>query len=169
MSDEAVIPGVVLPFDDRQNAYQGAGKRANAKPSNGSAAVEDIPQSEPNLLTNDHGQTIPLLANAISVLEHSPQFKGVLAYDVFALAVVTKRSAPWQIRSGEEWTDNDDTRTCEWLQHKGVLVRTNIAAEAIQTVARKIRFILSGTISTDSFGMACRGLTAGCLCFWLPR
>jgi predicted P-loop ATPase len=92
------------------------------------------------LILNDQGKVKPLLANAIIVLREASEFKGVLAYDEFSLYTVTKNPAPWQSAGGSNWTDYDDSRTSEWLQHRGVFVNSKLAGEAVQVLARENSF-----------------------------
>jgi predicted P-loop ATPase len=86
------------------------------------------------------GNVKPLLANAITALRLSPQWRDVLAFNEFSLHVVIKKKAPWQSlgdRTGTNWGDYDDSRTCEWLQNEGIFVTSAVAAEAVQTVAKE--------------------------------
>jgi predicted P-loop ATPase len=65
--------------------------------------------------------------------------QGILAYDEFAEEVITRNTTPWGNAAREKWTDDDDTRTCEWLQDEGILAPQGIVGRAIQTVARENR------------------------------
>src|SRR5438270_13791104 len=78
-----------------------------------------------------------LLANAITALRESPEWKGVLAFNEFSLYATTKMPAPHQDRACGNWTDYDDARTTEWLQRNGILVNSRTTAEAVQVVARE--------------------------------
>ena len=86
------------------------------------------------------GRILPVLANAIAALRHAPEWSGVLAFDEFALGTAALKSAPWGIVSNGEWTDHEDRLTTEWLQREGILVSVDIAAQAVQTVARDHSF-----------------------------
>ncbi len=85
------------------------------------------------------GAPIPQLANVIHALKHAPQWAGVLAFDEFALNVVSKMPTPWST-SPEIWTDNHDRKTAEWLQHQSINVSVETAAHGIQAVALENRF-----------------------------
>jgi predicted P-loop ATPase len=86
------------------------------------------------------GRILPVLANAIAALRHAPEWSGVLAFNDFALGTAALKPAPWgPVRNGE-WTDHEDRLTAEWLQREGVLVSVDIAAQAVQTVARDHSF-----------------------------
>ncbi|HKD07761.1 MAG TPA: VapE domain-containing protein [Bryobacteraceae bacterium] len=90
------------------------------------------------LVRSDRGIVRAILANAISALRYAPEWVGVLAWDQFAMRVVARRDTPWG--SIGEWTDQEDRRACEWLQHSGILVKLNEAGQAVQTVARDRSF-----------------------------
>ena len=81
------------------------------------------------LILNNNGKIRPLLANAITVLREDSQWKGVLAFNEFSLYVVTQKATPWGKPAGENWTDTDDIRTSEWLQHHGILVNPQVASQ----------------------------------------
>ena len=93
-----------------------------------------------DLILNDEGKMKPLLANAITVLRTAPEWENVLAYNEFSSHVTTKFPAPWQAGIGAVWSDYDDSKTCEWLQHHGVMIRTHIATEAIEAIAKENPF-----------------------------
>jgi hypothetical protein len=86
------------------------------------------------LIPGEKGGALPILANAITALRSAPDWCGVLAWDEFAMRVVALREKPWG--GGEEWTDQEDRRTTEWLQRHGILVKLTEAGQAVQTVAK---------------------------------
>jgi predicted P-loop ATPase len=81
-----------------------------------------------------------VLANAIAALRHSPEWKGVLAFDEFALTPIPLRPAPWGPSPLGTWSDQEDRLTTDWLQRKGILVDVTIAAQAVQTVSKDRSF-----------------------------
>jgi predicted P-loop ATPase len=89
------------------------------------------------MIVTAEGKPKACLANAIAAFRYDPEWSGVLAYNEFSLYTVTKRAAPWQQKAGQNWTDYDDSRAAEWLQHQGILVNSKLAGEAAQTVARE--------------------------------
>ncbi len=92
------------------------------------------------LLRSSSGAVKPVIANGITALAESPEWAGLLAFNDFAVRVQTKRITPWGKPAGQQWSDNDDRRTAEWLQHEGIFVSTNVAGEAVLTVAMAERF-----------------------------
>jgi len=119
-----------------------AGDRAFADllDGKGPGTVHTAEAPAPKLIVNEAGKVKPLLANCIIVLREAEEFRGVLAYDEFSLYTVTKNPAPWQSAAGANWTDYDDSRAAEWLQHRGVHVNSGLAGEAVQVLAREHSF-----------------------------
>ena len=117
------------------------GRRSNAQP------VPEVNTNENTwkniLLLNLNGTIKPVLANAITALRSAPEWAEVLAYDEFANRTVLQKPAPW-MKSGftpnEEWTTNHDILATEWLHHQGIFVSTDIAGQAVETVARERPF-----------------------------
>jgi hypothetical protein len=91
------------------------------------------------LITTTNGVPRPILANACIALRLAPEWAGVLAFDEFSHRTVVRKSTPWG-RDRGTWADEDDIRTAEWLQHRGVLVSSNVTAEAVDAVSRESRF-----------------------------
>src|SRR3954453_1730762 len=79
-----------------------------------------------HLIQSDKGKPISCVANAIAALRYAPEWDGVLWYDEFAIRTVIRRPPPWTLTTlnfeDTEWTDCDDIRLAEWLQHKGISV-----------------------------------------------
>ena len=61
-----------------------------------------------------------VLLNAIKLLNRTPEWNGVLAYNEFNLQTVARKQPPWK-KVGEQWTDADDLECCAWS--KGTLRR----------------------------------------------
>ena len=82
----------------------------------------------------------PLLANALTALRHAPEWRGVFGYDEFALVTMQLKPPPWLSDEDnwtpKQWTDRDDALTADWLQHQDIGVTVNVAATAIETVAK---------------------------------
>jgi predicted P-loop ATPase len=94
-----------------------------------------------DLVFTKDGSFKPVLLNAITMLRHAAEWQGVLAFNEFSLQTVVQKPAPWaQSDAGRNWSDDDDVRTAEWLQHNGIFVPSNIAAEAAQVIAKEHRF-----------------------------
>ena len=86
------------------------------------------------------GNIYPVLANAITALRHAPEWKGVLAFDEFALSPIALRPAPWGPVPNGTWSDQEDRLATDWLQRKSILVDVTIAAQAVQTVSKDRSF-----------------------------
>jgi len=86
------------------------------------------------------GAPLAVLENAAVMLQHHPEFKGCLSFDEFSLKVLVAKKLPWVKPAGDSWDDVDYIRTCCWLQREGILVKTNIAAEAVRRVAMDLTF-----------------------------
>lgn len=71
---------------------------------------------------------------------HSPDMAPVLAWDEFGLQIVPREAPPWRPGSKRAWTDDDDRRAAEWLQHRGILVGPETAGAAAQSVAMERQF-----------------------------
>ena len=96
------------------------------------------------LLVSRKNTPKPLLANALIALRLAPEWRGVLAYDEFALVTIQLKPPPWLKQednwSPKQWTDRDDALTADWLQHQGISVTVNVAATAAETAAKDHSF-----------------------------
>ena len=71
-------------------------------------------------------------------LRVAPQWRGVLAFNGFALRTIAAKTTPWGF-SGE-WSEQQDALTAEWLHHAGIFVSLDVVARAIDTVANENSF-----------------------------
>jgi hypothetical protein len=93
-----------------------------------------------DMLCTKEGAPRPILANAITALKRK-EWEGVLALNEFSLHVeVRGKETPWGKPPGEKWTDVDDIRTANWLQHQYVSVNPQTAHDAVQIIADENRF-----------------------------
>ncbi len=95
----------------------------------------DLPK---DILYSESGKILPLLANAITILRD--EWFGVLGFNEFSLHIVTRKKTVWGKEADQSWTDTDDIRTADWLQHRGVIITPGIANAAIQAVAHESKF-----------------------------
>ena len=103
------------------------------------SASSDIQAVKKQLDTKADGVTPQSnLKNAIRLLRFHPAWNvpEVLFYDEFSLQIYTRNPPPWGAPPGR-WTDVDDIRLADWFQTFGVLVSPNVAADAVQAVARE--------------------------------
>jgi predicted P-loop ATPase len=92
------------------------------------------------MIVNDQEKTMPLLANAITLLRTHSAWQGVLGLNEFSLYTIICKPTPWGKAAGENWSDVDDIRTAEWLQHHYILVNQQVASAAVQAVAEENKF-----------------------------
>lgn len=91
-----------------------------------------------DLIEGDNGIK-PILANGITFLANMPDLKDMLSYDEFAVRTMALGGSPWNPQS-REWSEVDDIRLAEWLQHHGCHVSKTTAAEAVAAVSRDRSF-----------------------------
>lgn len=92
---------------------------------------------ESSLLKCDNGMPRAVIANGISALRGHPAWRGVLAFDEFAIQTIKRKPAPWDnghFKPGP-WRDNDDREAANWFQHNGIMINTATSAESAETVA----------------------------------
>ena len=101
------------------------------------------------LILNENGGPKACLANAIHALRSAPEWDGVLWHDEFSVRTVARHPPPWDAAAINhlgadwrecEWTDRDDILTANWLQQQGINVSKEVAAQAVEAVARDRRF-----------------------------
>ena len=74
-------------------------------------------------LIKKDGKPAKISANVVTFLREHPDWKGVLAYDLFAERVLTLKRPPWDKLDApkewsSEWTDADTGRLVAWLARK---------------------------------------------------
>ena len=88
------------------------------------------------LILDKEGKIKPNLANLISILTSSPDWKGVLAFDEFAARVVIKRRPPFEATLNAAWTDHYESQTRVWFQHQDIKASAGDVGRAVQTAAQ---------------------------------
>src|SRR4051794_26838513 len=80
-------------------------------------------------------------ANVITALSNDEAFAGALMFDEFRQEIQVARALPWDQHSvlPRPWSDADDVRCAEWLQHREINVAPIIVGRSIGAVARDIR------------------------------
>jgi len=113
------------------------------------------------LLTTSKGEVKRCLANTMHTLSMHPDWAGVLAFDAFGLAVVTRKRPP--MRSQDEpaeysvgdWSDEDTARTVAWFatavgfEPAAAHVDQAVGAVARKTTVHPVRDYLS-SLTWDS-------------------
>jgi excisionase family DNA binding protein len=92
------------------------------------------------LQSDGRGEPRANLFNVLHALRNAPEWTDTLAYDDFAVRVVTKRPPPWGGSNVEKWTDDHDTRACAWFQSRGINAAVGVIGRGIQAVARENPF-----------------------------
>lgn len=99
------------------------------------------------LVLGSDNQPTPCLANVMTVLSRHAQWRGVIAYDEFAQAVVSLKPPP--VRLGDEpsnhaageWSEEDSIRTVAWITDAiGFAPRIDFVDSAVRAVARRNSF-----------------------------
>ena len=120
------------------------------------------------LIRETRGEIRPILANVITALRRAPEWKDRLAFNAFAVRTEFHGQVPWDIddesTARHPWSDHYDSLTTEWLQKQGIYVRSDLAAEAIETVAREneihpVREYLNSCIWTAHLGLTIGSIT----------
>lgn len=75
------------------------------------------------------------LANCLVALTKAPEWKGLLVWNEFTRKIQLTRKTPWGTGSQDEWGDNDDRKTTEWLQHHDIDVPVHVTTDAVLTAA----------------------------------
>jgi predicted P-loop ATPase len=135
------IPSLAEHID--QKVVRAAFAWLGLKPSGAvhSVALTSDEDWRAELIVGRGRQPKALLANAVVMLRHHPEMRGVLAFNEFSLHATTMRPAPWpQSIADAIWTDDDDSRVACWLQQQGVAVSSKVAAEAVQVIAHESPF-----------------------------
>jgi hypothetical protein len=130
--------------DDLLGSYDGDAKfRAILE----AAVRQDSPNIKLDSASATNGSPSPkekkrpraFLLNAVRAIATSPEWDGVVGFNRFSMRIVFQKSPPFvagHVEPGAEWDDHADRLLTLWLQEKGVLVGKNIAADAIEVVAR---------------------------------
>lgn len=96
------------------------------------------------LISNEKGKIIDSRENVFLYLNHHESFKGLVAYDEFALRIVKRRPAPWDasFERHKEWSDNDSLELGYWLaQSNGLSIRSmDNVNHAVKLAASRMTF-----------------------------
>ena len=87
------------------------------------------------------GELALCTANVALVLRNDDRWVDVIAFDEFMQATIKRRPPPYPYGRAGEWETEDDSRTAMWLaQHYKLTVSSSLVTEAVETVAREVRF-----------------------------
>lgn len=79
-------------------------------------------------------------ANVITALSNDEVFAGTLMFDEFRQEILVMRALPWEQASSlpRAWSEVDDVRCAEWLQHREINVNPITVSHGINAVAREM-------------------------------
>jgi predicted P-loop ATPase len=79
-------------------------------------------------------------ANVITALSNDEVFAGTLVFDEFRQEILVMRALPWEQSSSlpRAWSEVDDVRCAEWLQHREINVNLITVSHGINAVAREM-------------------------------
>lgn len=139
-SDANVTSGLGPDFQQRRRKLKG--ERVNADPP-----PPDEVQPAPSgaawefRLLRKHGEMVACLANVHDILEKSPEWQGVIAFDEFAQRVVKLKPPPYQGGMAGEWESTDDSRTAMSLSRMFNFTPSSVLVlEAVEVIARENGF-----------------------------
>lgn len=118
------------------------GERTEADPPPDAVQPEFVP-SEPwqAQLIRKHGEIVTCLANVHDIIAHSPDWKGVIAFDEFAQRVVKLKPPPYSGGLAGEWESTDDSLTAMALSRQFCFTPGSpLVAEAVEVLARENGF-----------------------------
>ena len=90
-----------------------------------------------DLICDDEGAILPLLANLILFLRHHKKWEGVFAFNEFGNRVVIRKPPPWgSTVTDVPLTDHFESKVRCWFQREGIKAAQGDCGRAIQSVAR---------------------------------
>ena len=97
-------------------------------------------------------------ANVITALSNDEAFAGAMVFDEFRQEILIMRALPWDRHDvlPRPWSDADDVRCAEWLQHREINVGPVTVSRSINAVARDLRVHPVRDYLTALSGMAIR-------------
>jgi predicted P-loop ATPase len=114
------------------------GERIESDPPPDAPQPEFAP-SEPwqAQLIRKHGEIVACLANVHDIIAHSPEWRGVIAFDEFAQRVVKLKAPPYPGGEDGEWRATDDSLTAMALSRKYCFTPgSQLVVEAVEVIAR---------------------------------
>jgi len=94
------------------------------------------------LIRDDNGDPRACYENIRLMLEHSPEWEGVLGYNEFSAAHMIMKTPPALInfRVGDELEDHFDTELTQWLERKKIMARPDQVRLVVDAVSRRNSF-----------------------------
>lgn len=115
-----------------------ADRAAELRGHGGASGPEPASDWTADLKLDAEGSVRPILSNLTLILNHHPQWNGVLRYDEFNARVVISSPPPWGAeKSGTHWEDKHETLTRIWFQQEDIDAGSGDVGSAVQAVARE--------------------------------
>jgi predicted P-loop ATPase len=94
------------------------------------------------LIRDDNGDPRACYENIRLILEHSPEWDGVLGYNEFSAAHMIMRTPPALInfKVGDELEDHFDTELTQWLERQKMMARPDQVRLVVDAVSRRNPF-----------------------------
>jgi len=94
------------------------------------------------LILNKDGNPRSILFNITLALEHAPELKDAIMWDMFRTETMLMAPVPWDMAPTvpRGWTDQDDREVTAWLQNQGLIADQRIVNAAVETVAQRTAF-----------------------------
>jgi predicted P-loop ATPase len=96
------------------------------------------------LILKENGEPRGLVANVLMVMRGHEEWDGVLGFNEFTGTIVARKPPPFApavcVAQDAPWTDQDDIRTTEWMQHRGINVTPAVVFQAVEVIARENSF-----------------------------
>lgn len=112
---------------------------STSTPKNAGADEEKKRPFVPGLIFKN-GDLAVCMANVYQILAHRAEWRGVIAFDLFALRVVKRKPPPYEGGTIGDWSDIDDARSAMWLAREygsmGFTPGSSMVSEAIQVIGR---------------------------------
>ncbi len=144
-----LLPEAAAPAADSSNVVQGdfGGKGPPRRPApagSGGSPPEGEEEWRRRLIWQHAWTLRECTPNVITILLNHDAWRGVVGFDEFAQRTVKVKRTPYDPPGAlypAEWSDQDDTRTVQWLAERERFVPSSSSvAEAVEVVARANTF-----------------------------
>jgi predicted P-loop ATPase len=115
-SDTRLREFILNTRDYEQIAVPADTSKSISTPNSANAEVDSMAWTV-GLMTTDKGKVLDCRENVFLYVNNHPELVGMVAYDEFALRIIKRKPAPWDIPfdGDAEWSDNDSLELALWL------------------------------------------------------